>query len=251
VTRKIYIRLKGGLGNQIFQYAFALTLKNSGINVDGFWIAQSLDNFGRSYLLDTVLNSAPNIVIELPQETIHVKSENLEAIVSFLQSHREASVLLDGYFQDIRYLQSSDLENHFKLPEFLMPTTAVHIRRSEYGHHGILPFSYYTDALISLGSPDFVVYGDEPNFAAYMFSKIRGYRGTVQPSVSDPAKDFLQMTTHSGIVMANSTFSWLAAFLAFKSRHARIVYPSQWTLMDIVPGHDLSWQKVQTTLIQP
>jgi len=251
MKRKIYIRIKGGLGNQLFQFAFALHLQKRGFEVDGLWVDHSKDNYGHSFLLDTVLTTSPHVATELAAGTVLVQSESDEAIAEYLHRHPDTSVLLEGYFQNIHYLQDSGLEHHLQSPLRRYPIAAVHVRRGEYGHHGILPFSYYTQALSMLGSPEFMVYSDEPNYAEYMFAKIAGYRGTVRPNLDQPSNEFLQLTTHSSLVMANSSFSWLAAFLAFKRTGATILYPSEWTLMSIAPGHDPTWRSVNTQLIRP
>jgi hypothetical protein len=253
MSRNIYIRIKGGLGNQIFQYAFALRLELNGFHVNGFLINSGKDGFGRIYLLDAVLKSAPNIVSEVPAETVLLQSESDTTIIDFLEKNLTTSVLLDGYFQNINYLQHINLENYFKTPEpkLFHQTAAVHVRRNNFGHHGILPFSYYTKALSLLGHPQFIVYSDEVKFAEYMFSSIQGYSGIIHPNLDNPCEDFLQLTGHSSIVIANSSFSWLAAFLAFKKSKAKIIYPSEWTLMNIDPGYDPTWVSVSTNLIRP
>jgi len=251
MNRKIYIRLMGGMGNQIFQYAFSLRLRAFGFQINGFWHSSILDGYGRSYLLDGVLKSPPTPVAELDSSTVVVRSESLESIVAFLLANPNTSVLLQGYFQNIAYIQGLSLGDHFVRPRTQSPLTAVHVRRAEYGHHGLLPVSYYEEALATLNFPAFVVYSDEPNYAEYMFGKMLGYKGTVRPDLNRPGNDFLTLSSHSAIVMANSSFSWLAAFLAFEQSGARVVYPTEWTLMDIAPGGDPAWLPVRTMLIRP
>lgn len=251
MEQKIYIGLKGGLGNQLFQYAFGLHLVNRGLPVAGFYLNFKEDRFGRSYALDQLLSIPPTLVTELPPSTVIINSESDDAIIDYLQKHSHDSVLLDGYFQNIAYLHDTQFEKRIQHAHSVQPLVAVHVRRGDYGHHGILPFSYYTQALAKLDTPAFHVFSDEPNFAEYMFSKLPGYQGIIPPDLAKPSKEFLQLSSYAGVVMANSSFSWLAAYLAFKRHQATICCPSEWSLLSHTPNHSEKWHSIETRLIRP
>lgn len=250
-NNKIYISLKGGLGNQLFQYAFSLHLEKHGIDIDGFYLDFAQDKFGRSYILDELLTSKPNIVTKLPNSTIVVHSESDRAIIEYLHTVSNCTILLDGYFQNKLYVENSQIENKLHSVNEFHSEFAIHIRRGDYGHHGILPFSYYKTALLFFGMPPFRIFSDEPNYAEYMFSKVSGYSGVVLPDLTSPIREFSLLSSHAGLIMANSSFSWLASFIAHKKHHAKICTPSEWSLLSKHPGHLVGWQEIDTSLIIP
>jgi hypothetical protein len=141
------------------------------------------------------------------------------------------------------------LENEIKFPGVLNELTAVHVRRGDYGHHGLLPFKYYVDALNELGRPDFVVFSDEYNLAEYYFGRLPGFKYVVKPNLGDPAMDFCSMLAYKNYIIANSSYSWMAAFLHYKKfKRSTVLYPSIWSAFGGFPGAPTGWRKIETQL---
>lgn len=248
---EIYIRLKGGLGNQLFQYAFGLYLESSGFPVKGYYVDFTRDTYGHDYQLHNIIPEQYITVCDIPDSTILIQSENDVAIKNYILQNAPASVLIEGYFQNVEYMEHSGLNNVIKLKDDINPLTAIHIRRGDYGHHGHLPVSYYIEALQKLGSPQFEIFSDEPNFSEYMFSNVTGFQRVIRPDLSNPAEELISLASHKSIVMANSSFSWIASYLAYKNNHSKIIYPKQWAFIGIAPGSYNDWLGMDSKLINP
>ena len=248
---KIYIRLKGGLGNQLFQYAFGLYLKNYGFSIEGYYADYSRDTYGHDYQLHSIIPQAHITVSKIPESTLLIQSENAEAIKSYILQKAPECVLLEGYFQNVDYIEKSGLNQIIESKYNINPLTAIHIRRGDYGHHGHLPVSYYTEALQTLGWPPFEIFSDEPNFSEYMFSNIPGFQRVIRPDLDNPAEELIALASHASIIMANSSFSWIASYLAYKNHHSKIIYPKQWAFIGVAPGAYNDWLGIDSDLIKP
>ena len=155
---------------------------------------------------------------------------------------------LDGYFQSEKYFEdySDQIRKMFRTFGRKNNTCAIHVRRGDYlelqGVLPVLPMNYYLEAIRYVKENwkmnDFVVYSDDPDWCEKNFV-CPVMRGT-------PIEDFEAMQQHPIHIIANSTFSWWAAWLA---GHDRVVAPKKWfgqvTEMfvekDIVPGR---WVKI-------
>lgn len=248
---QIFIHLKGGLGNQLFQYAFGLYLNKCGFPVKGYYADYTNDTYGNKYQLSNILQQDCIVVSKIPDSTILVRSESAESIKDFLLDNEPPTILIDGYFQNSEYVEKSELNKAITTPKRIDSLAAIHIRRGDYGHHGHLPINYYTQALIHLGSPQFEVFSDEPNFSAYMFSTINGFQRVIRPNLADPSAELLSLASHSSLIMANSSFSWMASYLGYKNNASLIVYPKQWSFIGSHPGAFAEWHGIDSKLIIP
>jgi hypothetical protein len=70
------------------------------------------------------------------------------------------------------------------------------------------------------------VFSDEPNYTSQFLNEARIPH--TQVATKDDLKDLYAMTICSGHVIANSTFSWWGAFLAFSSL---TLYPKPWSFV--------------------
>ena len=248
-ARQNMILLKGGLGNQLFQYSFFHLLKRNNVPIDGFFPHFQRDTYGRALEINKFIKDL-NVYNEIPIGSKTFASENFDAIKNALLSET-GSLIIRGYFQNYDYVKSSSIENILKMPIVTQECTALHLRRSDYGHHGLLPIKYYYDALKQLGHPNFVVFTDEPNFALYYFRKVAGLVNILPSNASNATSDFLNLCSYSSIIMANSSYSWFAAYLAHAQRGSTIIAPSKWSLNGPGPGYSVEWQVIDTDLIIP
>jgi len=248
-TRQNMILLKGGLGNQLFQYSFFNLLKRNNLPIDGFFPYYQKDSYGRTIEINKFIDDL-RIYKEIPIGSKSFASENFELIKNALLSE-SGSLIVRGYFQNYDYVKSSGIENIIKTPAVTQECTALHLRRSDYGHHGLLPIKYYVEALAQLDHPNFVIFTDEPNFALYYFKKVPGLVNIFPSNASNAHSDFLHLCSHDSIIMANSSYSWFAAYLAHAQRGSTIIAPSEWSLNGPGPGYSAEWRVIDTNLIVP
>lgn len=254
MSLNIYVEIKGGLGNQLFQFNAFLIIKNFfNQNINLYCNFQN-DTYGRSFLIDKVLSYKFNLCDSIPVDCIRVKSEDLTRIIEYLGTQTHGNFLIDGYFQNYDYLLQTNIHEYLLDIRPKKEITAVHLRRSDYGHHGLLPSSYYFKCLEILGHSKFVVYSDEYNYSSYIFGNAEGFSGVVKSNLENPLEDFFNIASCSVIIMANSSFSYFASYFAYRIYLARVLMPSEWSL--IAPyytgiGSPNSWEKMNINLIAP
>ena len=170
-------------------------------------------------------------------------------------------VRLNGYWQSEKYFfeRASTIRTELKLPPFeegsdadleaelaSTPSVFLHIRRDRYSPR--LGSGYYdssiTSALSTLGNCHFHVFGDDLDWAR-QYLDFHGAPVTYQSQEgSDELRDFRLMSACRHAIVANSSYSWWAAWL---KRHAdkRVWTPS-------TPGWPLKpaseWTKVPNRL---
>ena len=188
----VIVKLKGGLGNQLFQYAFGRAVSLS--------LSQKLYLDISDYELHShrVIRTYDLHFFKLKTKTIGSISSLNSTIFSFLSFKKHVTiptylesnfsfdnsvfdiqfpVIFDGYWQSFKYFESikSILQDEIQLPSkkarnchsFLNSIksknkVAIHIRRGDYVTdtktnqiHGICPINYYLDAIVYFRSTFF------------------------------------------------------------------------------------------------
>lgn len=160
--------------------------------------------------------------------------------------------LLFGFFQRAEYVSEVWPQMHAYLDRHALTrgllssprqeVIAVHMRLGDYmtnasaaRTHGVVDPMYYRRAVETLiadgGLPSKVLLiSDDPREARARLAGT-GLASNVEVSVStgtSPWDDLAQISSASGVVMSNSSFSWWGAFLAERRFGARVVYPNRW-----------------------
>lgn len=114
----------------------------------------------------------------------------------------------------------------------------IHMRRGDYkglSDFGLLSGAYYKEALDvlyekdqALASKEIWLFSDEVDLALGSLAAVGIHpdRTIVPPEASSAAESLALMTKGSGIVIANSTFSWWAAMLG--DYQGLVVCPTEW-----------------------
>lgn len=283
-NRRVIISLMGGLGNQLFQYAYALKLsrkadaglmvlfENVRLNKDGNPEIYSLnipegtliDDFHlplssfNKRLMGLVLRlSAQNRCALFVLAISRMLSTRLGWSVAFARGignwnipiHSSKSIIVVGYFQTS--LNASDPFVFQKLME-LRPKSIdsffvqqveevkqlkpylVHVRLTDYAQEdsiGIPTLQYYQNSIEFLfektGPRQIWVFSDDIDLAVkYLPKDFSNYYFFVQPLIST-SMNFELMRHFSGYVIANSSFSWWAAFLRY-DQSCVVCAPDPW-----------------------
>jgi hypothetical protein len=181
----VVVSIKGGLGNQMFQYATARGItKNGRVFIDPIFIqnnSQSSENFtARRINLYLFPNLKARLVSPLLQKALHKPSfwcNNFRRIMRFryykqLENEfirEKHPIYLDGYYQSEKYFKDvrNQLLNEFAFPKLddalneamalqiqsCNQAVSLHVRRGDYlkpgilKYHGVLPIDYYKKAI--------------------------------------------------------------------------------------------------------
>jgi hypothetical protein len=242
VGKQIRVMLQGGLGNQLFQFAFGCQMAvntNQSIVFDGsaFKFDKKrffeLENFG-------ILEGIPYSIklgkdsLEIspsngnPPEATHNLNEIIEENYFFntLSKAHNGDSQYYGYWQSPLYFADIDSMLVKYLRGFLdikpHDFTMVHVRRGDFtqksilDEHGLLEVKYYLRALslIRGPSPIMLVSDDMSGAKESVGRKLENcYEITYDNSIN--ALNTLSiMASAQKIVLANSTFSWWGAYLS-------------------------------------
>lgn len=271
----VVVKLMGGLGNQMFQYAAgrALALRHDlPLVLDARWFAEQ-DK--RSYEL-----GALGIVVD---DIVHDDEAALRHGLDQIPTYEEAGfthtaltvnagtgVVLEGYFQSSRHFDDrADVIRHELTPALpaddaamdvrnrmaqASAVIAVHVRRGDYvsesdasAYHGVCEPSYYRRALALLRrlhpAALHVLFSDDPQWAREHIVDDADWIVVEPCEGRSPAQDMALMARAGSMVIANSSFSWWAAWL---SGGADVVAPRPWFTAG-VDARDLyapSWMTV-------
>ncbi len=257
----ITVNLRGGLGNQMFQYACArvLSIKNQdGLKLDTAWLnlANKVGDVHRPFSLQhfniqgTIAQSGAlyglytKLRRKLTNESWHITFE--PHILSL-----QGDVHLDGYFQSPKYFEDirPTLLREFVLKDkseavanvekmlHKSESVAVHIRRGDYAENpkvlkefGVCSLTYYEKALAfmnqKLPEARYFVFSDDIAWVKENLAFGKNVVFVSDPSFSDADELYLMSQAKHNII-ANSTFSWWAAWLN-NNEDQTVIAPNPW-----------------------
>lgn len=292
----ILVKLRGGLGNQMFQYAAALRLAlthSTEVRIDSSWYRSENDATPRRYELD-LLNITGTLATSFevvglngvrrarPYEMPLALLRKVRPRYRFVAEQSLAfdqeilnlgdSVCLFGYWQSERYFQDVEpfVRKQFNFVSTLSPRStetaariaeteavAVHVRRTDYVNDGraapllgACSLDYYKKAIGLIQevvpNPTYFVFSDDLAWARANLA-FGAPVVFVGHNVGRRAHEDLRLMARCRHhVIANSSFSWWAAWLA--ERGGRVIAPSPWfggstaVANDIVPSR---WTQVR------
>lgn len=271
------VKYIGGLGNQMFIYAFSVALRETfkqeiladthyyksrkfhngleierifGIQLKEASLIQKLKmswyfpNYWVDYHLLEKLPARKNMVRELPGQKVNV---------ALFQD--TADKFYDGYWQSYQYFDSyrSVILKEFSFPPFVEEdkknfdlarillkeenSVGIHIRRGDFlknwRYRGLCGIDYYKRAiayvLAHIESPKFYLFSDDIEWVKENISPLlKGHEISLvnwNHNVNS-YKDMQLMTMCKNLVIANSSFSWWAAYL--NPNNPIVVAPEKW-----------------------
>jgi hypothetical protein len=179
---------------------------------------------------------------------------------------------LQGYWQSEKYFKSAedklrselcvldkpDAANQAILDRILpCPAVSLHIRRGDYvtnasaaSVHGVCPLDYYDAAIRHIGSlvqdPHFFVFSDDPQWAKDNLKTDYPIQFVDVNGPDRGVEDMWLMKSCKHHIVANSSFSWWAAWL--NNRQDKIVVaPKTWFLDKKLDSRDLvpqQWHRI-------
>jgi len=263
----IIVRLRGGLGNQLFQFAAAHALAvHKGVEVKSDLYTYTKHPF-RKYELHHFNVTLP----EATRDEVHrftgsnflsrylnKKNNYLNCPNVFAQPHYHfyedffslpSPLYLSGYWQSEKYFANvgDTIRKMVKPSTPLDPknadliatvsscdSVAVHIRRSDYVTTSFfqpMPLDYYRRAFESINkkfsNPRYFIFSDDIAWCRQQLADLKDVTFVDHNKGDDSFKDLLVMSACRNQVVANSTFSWWAAWLNdFKDK--TVIAPQTW-----------------------
>lgn len=216
----------GRLGNQLFQISATIGIADSNNLTWGFPESISTTSAGRLFNLQG--NSSLKVLrcLEYLEENENTYNISLPMIPA------NSLLSLHGYFQSWQYFEQSahSLRDFLQLdpklitsvkkevPQVMLPNSVtLHVRRGDYEklprQYQLLDKSYYIGALSAIEDIDVVIIvsDDVVWCKEHLIPSIK--HNVIIPPPGDELFDFVLLHLGKHIVIANSTYSWWAAFL--------------------------------------
>jgi len=230
------IRLMGGIGNQMFQYAFGKVFQELGKEVayDISWFSIK-QTYPRPYRLDKFQADLKFSNFTNGNPIIMGGDEKYNPSIFNLDNHN-----FEGYWQHLRYYTSirAILQQKFTLkPETYTEkykqlahtilnseSVAIHVRRGDYLKlWPIMGVKYYANA-ISRIQGDLFIFSDGIHWCREAFREENLHRKITFVDLQDYlAFELMRFCKHK--ILGNSTFSWWAAFL---EDSGTVICPKGW-----------------------
>ena len=235
----IVVRLMGGLGNQLFQWAYAKSISEAygqEMFVDLSFLSADIPGVTkRSYSLckfpgfsEREFASQYNDGRPFAQLTDQMPLSKFDDKVNYF---------VNGYFPNERFFSESadTVRSALVAPEGLAErfgvtenSVSLHVRRTDYlasnGFHPVQEIDYYLKALSEVGFYDkLFVFSDDP---AWCRENLNFENMTVVTG-NDEVVDLWLMSLCRDNIIANSSFSWWGAWLN-SDPSKKVIYPKRW-----------------------
>jgi hypothetical protein len=233
----------GQFGNGLFQVAAVVGLARA----HGWYYAfPSWNDNGKGDVWAHFPNACPHgHLVDNPRLHLQIDVEwdadpmvQMQSIYDKVTStHPDGFIDLHGHFQSERWFIHAEPEicHIFDTGECANPlpqdAIAMHVRRGDYDgrYHNLLPAAYYDAAYRHIkhhaGKCPIHVFSDEPAKAQAELASV--LPGAVFEPKGDFIEDWKRMKTARHYVIANSTYSWWAAWLGWKPGGI-VVAPRKW-----------------------
>lgn len=254
------IKIKGGLGNQMFQYAYGRMLilidkKDVTFDISFFESGKKNKDTYQSFILNEF-----NI-----DNSVKFKNVNENGLLKIFKKIISKITGAYGFYQSEKYFKEIEyiIRREFTLKESLsvvaeeysnkindvQNSISIHIRRGDYisnkstnFFHGTCNLDYYERAIDyikeKVESPTFFIFSDDIEWVKKNL-KIDNSICVSNPEIKD-YEELILMSKCKHNIIANSTFSWWGAWLN-QNPDKIVIGPKQWTVkktsneLDILP----------------
>ena len=255
----ISCRLKGGLGNLMFQIAGVEHMAKFNNLKSCYWNVDYLNSLNRDKAHNPALKHATDYKVifknfkwpvgKKPSDTVHLPFHYEKVNV-------KDNTVYDGFFQSEKYFPNRQFTLNLFEPSDAVKkllkrydhilggtTCSIHVRRGDYlkyGLHKVREMDYFTKAIKEVGDVDrYLIFSDDINWCK------ENFKGANVVFITD--KDYVELflqslCTHN--IISSSSFSWWGAYLN-KNPNKIVIGPKQWFTVDkqndIIPE---SWRTI-------
>lgn len=251
----VFVTICGGLGNQMFQIAttYAYAKRNNG---DFKILSRKLYDDGRPLYWNSVLNKCTKYLVNEIPENLEVWKETSELTYCNIPPLKQNGIYIQGYLQtpkyflepdvidDLKYMFSASqdvieiISNKYKyLLKNKNRVVVVHARRTDYlrnqdiiNFHGPLTNDYYIKAINEISkyvyNPIYLLVSDDSSFWPSLINEIDELENNYILNETSEITTLGLLQQFSYFIIANSTFSWWAAWLSNNPK--KVIAPSKW-----------------------
>jgi hypothetical protein len=217
----------GRLGNQLFQMAAAISLA---LEHNEGWVFPPWEHEEEFPALDD----------HHFREDLPPGPEYKEPTFSYRPIPYEPGLRLTGFFQSEKYFRRrAHAVRHYLTPAGLGHVViegcaSIHVRRTDYigkeAYHRPLGLDYYEKAIRYLrdyGVDQFFVFSDDPEWCLEHFPQQLGGGTLVYMPKDPPVDDLVRMARLEHHIIANSSYSWWAAWFC-PNPNKVVIAPKFW-----------------------
>jgi hypothetical protein len=255
----IVSKLQGGLGNQLFQWAYALNLSIEHKTTFFIDISSYNNQIGitqRSFSLNKFKNLNLNIYDGQKINPLVTISDDFN-YKNFLY-YEFLNYYLNGYWQSEKYFKANEktikkelsineddkLKILSKYPQLEKNSISLHIRRTDYvnqqHNHPVQTIEYYKNALDFIGEYNYLlIFSDDINWCKENLQ----FSNMIFIENNDEITDMQIMSLCKNNIIANSSFSWWGAWLN-NNPNKKVIAPTKWfgeslnlNTSDIIPDN--------------
>ena len=242
---KIILILNGGLGNQMFQYAFAKSLSidlNADLYIDDTNL--SSHNIKREYTLNIFKNIQKDLLVD------NGRTLNLSNFESIFEDNYYENVLnsikneigkfdtlvINGYFQSTKLFKQNEsiIREDFSIKPATLDINktpiVLQVRRGDFvgnSFHEVCNIDYYNRAIRKMKElvedPIFIIISEDTKWVASNIN-FSGCEFFENPSTSE-LEDYEVMLSCNYHIISNSSFGWWPAFL---TNPKVVISPNRW-----------------------
>lgn len=241
----IYVKLHGRFGNHLFQIATGLTLGKRFNDEVCFYTHEDYLLYGNETLSDYIKNasfdiySKINIIFEKPNidESFEFFRQKKFSFIEIAKN--KPNLIIDGSFQSFKYFDIDLLKEVLNFPQDIVKLAhdkylnngeinVLNIRRGDYllipHKFPVCSLNYFRKGMRKISNKNrYTVIGDDIN---WMLKKFQGPAYLVVTE-RDPLLHLYLLTRARNIVISNSSFSLIGAYLN-PLTNKMVVYPSNW-----------------------
>lgn len=244
----IYIRLSGRFGNYLFQIAAGASLaKKYGVEFKVVVAPDTevISTISKESMWKYVSSFKDNIFREIEfvrEPPIGISMYSWRDFPYKPIPYSGNDLLIDGYFQSYKYVDSDLMRQLFAIPEEIRnklekkygevlnkPFTCIHVRRGDYlnlpHRFSITSMNYFRNAIRQIGKNTlFVVVSDDLSWCKKHF---KGTNFVFADKGNSMLEDFYLQSLATNNVISNSSFSWWGAWLN-DNPDKKVFYPTPW-----------------------
>ena len=282
MTKKkiIIVKLAGGLGNQLFQFFFGISIakkKSAKVIFDVSFFKGAKD---RKLIIEHILDNDLkkilfkkrflflNIFTKFPYYREKNKFfEKIESVkpYQYFQGYWQNQKYFEDIFNPSKILKFKSIKPYYQkwyklLKELNFNVCFIHIRRGDYinnnktkKYHGICSDKYYINAMDKQLSYKndlvFYIFSDNVEITKNLFSSYKNIYFISNNFLNSELDEMYLMSLCKYGILSNSSFSWWSAYLNFNNVKKHIICPRYWYLnKDLIkkvnPALD-DWEKLE------